>query len=170
MMIEHAAQRIPAVAQQMPPVGDLDGLRRPLAGSIGVGAGPIADDDLDRRMVLEPRGQGLALAVGQQLDPAPALEITEDRAVVAALAPGPVIDPEHTRRERRIEIGLADAAQQGRRADRHADPGGQVRSRIAAQRQGDGVMRGAQAIGMAGSATGDAAAGARRTCGAGRRH
>jgi hypothetical protein len=33
---------------------------------------------------------------------------------VAALAPGPVIDPEHTRRERRIEI--ADAAQQGRRA------------------------------------------------------
>jgi hypothetical protein len=30
-----------------------------------------------------------------------------------------------------------------------------VRSWIAAQRQGDGVMRGAQAIGMAGSATGD---------------
>ena len=112
MVIEHAAERITAVAQQMPPVGDLDGLRRPRAGSIGVGAGPIAHDDLDRRMVLEPRGQGLALPVGQQLDPAPALEITEDRAVVAALAP--VIDPEHTRRERRIEI--ADAAQQGRRA------------------------------------------------------
>ena len=48
MVIEHTAQRITAVAQQMPPVGDLDGLRRPLAGSIGVGAGPIADDDLDR--------------------------------------------------------------------------------------------------------------------------
>jgi hypothetical protein len=48
MMIEHAAQRIPAVAQQMPAIGDLDGLRRPLAGSIGVGAGPIAHDDLDR--------------------------------------------------------------------------------------------------------------------------
>jgi len=30
-----------------------------------------------------------------------------------------------------------------------------VRSWIAAQRQGDGVMRGAQAIGMAGSAPGD---------------
>ena len=59
MVIEHPAQRIAAVAQQMPPVGDLDGLRRPLAGALGVGAGPIAHDDLDRRMVLEPRGQGL---------------------------------------------------------------------------------------------------------------
>jgi hypothetical protein len=155
MVIEHTAERITAVAQQMPPVGDLNGLRRSLAGSIGVGAGPIAHDDLDRWMVLEPRGQGLGRAVGQQVDAAPALEITEDRAVALAFAPGPVIDAEDTRRERRIEIGLADAAQQGRRADRHADPGGHVRSWIAAQRQGDGVMRGAQAIGMAGPATGD---------------
>ena len=61
MVIEHTAERITAVAQQMPPVGDLNGLRRPLAGSIGVGAGTIADDDLDRRMVPEPRGQGLGL-------------------------------------------------------------------------------------------------------------
>jgi hypothetical protein len=114
MVIEHTAQRITAVAQQMPSVGDLNGLRRPLAGAVGVGAGPIADDDLDRWMIPQPRGQGLALPVGQQLDPAPTLEITQDRAVVAALAPGPVIDPEDTRRERRIEI--ADAAQQGRRA------------------------------------------------------
>ena len=112
MVIEHAAERITAVAQQMPPVGDLNGLRRSLAGALGVGAGPIADDDLDRRMVLEPRGQGLGRAIGQQVDPAPALEITEDRAVVAALAP--VINAEHPRRERRLEI--ADAAQQGRRA------------------------------------------------------
>jgi hypothetical protein len=140
MMIEHAAQRLPAVAQQMPTVGDLDGLRRPLAGSIGVGAGPIAHDDLNRRMVPEPRGQGLALPVGQQLDPAPALEITQDRAVVAALAPGPVIDPEYARRGWWSRIDLADAAQQGRAADRHAGAGRQARSRIAAQRQGDGVV------------------------------
>src|SRR3954467_7879323 len=116
MVIEHTAERITAVAQQMPPVRDLNGLWRSLAGSIGVGAGTIADDDLDRRMVLEPRGQGLDRAVGQQVDAAPALEITEDRAVALAFAPGPVIDPEDTRRERRIEIGLADTAQQGRRA------------------------------------------------------
>src|SRR4051812_45079585 len=114
MVIEHTAERITAVAQQMPPVRDLNGLWRSLAGSIGVGAGTIADDDLDRRMVLEPRGQGLDRAVGQQVDAAPALEITEDRAVALAFAPSPVIDAEDTRRERRIEI--ADAAQQGRRA------------------------------------------------------
>ena len=78
MVIEHTAQRITAVAQQMPPVGDLNGLRRPLAGAVGVGAGPIADDDLDRRMIPQPRGQGLGRAVGQQVDAAPALEITQD--------------------------------------------------------------------------------------------
>src|SRR4029453_144879 len=104
MVIEHTAQRITAVAQQMPPAGNLDGLRRPLAGALGVGAGPIADDDLDRRMVLEPRGQGLGRAIGQQVDAAPALEITEDRAVALAFAP--VIDAEDTRRQRRIESGL----------------------------------------------------------------
>src|SRR4051794_31222742 len=113
MVIEHTAERITAVAQQMPPVGDLNGLLRSLAGSLGVGAGPIAHDDLDRRMVLEPRGQGLGRTVGQQVDPAPALEVTEDRAVAPAFAPGPVIDAEDTRRERRSEI--VDAAQQGRR-------------------------------------------------------
>src|SRR5688500_11354484 len=132
----------------MPPVGDLNGLRRPLAGALGVGAGPIAHDDLGWFLSHAAR-----VSAGQQVDPAPALEITEDRAVVAALAPSPVIDPEHTRRERRLEI--ADAAQQGRRADRHAGPGCQTRSRIAAQRQSDGMMRGAQAVGMAGSGTGD---------------
>jgi hypothetical protein len=73
---------------------------------------------------------------------------------MAALAPRPVIDPEHARREGRIEIDRAEAAQQGRRADRHAAPGCQVRSRVAALRQGDGVVNAAQAVGMAGSGTG----------------
>src|SRR3954462_13520618 len=104
MVIEHTAERITAVAQQMPPVGDLNGLRRSLAGSIGVGAGTIADDDVHRRVVPVPPGQGLALPVGQQLDAAPALEMTEDRAVALAFAPGPDIDAEDTRRERPIEI------------------------------------------------------------------
>src|SRR4051812_50106618 len=113
MVIEHTAERITAVTQQMPPVGDLNGLRRSLAGALGVGAGPIADDDLDRRMVLEPRGQGLGRAIGQQVDAAPALEITQDRAVVAALAPSPVIDPEHPRRERRAGDGPPGGAPTG---------------------------------------------------------
>ena len=154
MVLEHTAQRIAGVAQQMPPVRDLDGLRRPLAGPVGVGAGAIAHDDRDGRMVLEPGGQGFALAVGQQIEAAPALEINQDRAVVAAPAPRPVVDPEHTRFWRRRQAGLADAAQQGRAADRHAGPGGQPRARLGARGQGDGMVSRAQPVGMTGSGPG----------------
>jgi hypothetical protein len=154
MVLEHTAQRIAGVAQQMPPVGDLKGLRRPLAGPVGVGAGAIAHDDRDGGMVLEPGGQGLALAVGQQIEAAPTLEINQDRAVVAAPAPRPVIDPKHARCRRRLQAGLADAAQQGRAADRHAGPGGQPRARLGAQGQGDGMVSRAQPVGMTGSGPG----------------
>src|SRR5690242_15948438 len=45
------AQRLPTVAHRMPAVGDPDGRRRPPAGAIGAGAGPVAHDDPDRRML-----------------------------------------------------------------------------------------------------------------------
>src|SRR4051812_18363329 len=77
----------------MPPIGDLDGLWRSLAGSVAIGAGAIAHDDLDGRMVLQPGGQGLGLAVGQQVDDPITLQVAQDRAVALAFAPGPVITP-----------------------------------------------------------------------------
>src|SRR3954465_12773410 len=89
------------------------------------------------------------------IDRYPVTPSIQDRPIVAALAPCPVIDPEHARRERRLRSDLAEAAQQGRRADRHADPGCQVSSRVAALRQGDGVVNGSEAVGMAGAGTGN---------------
>jgi hypothetical protein len=75
---------------------------------------------------------------------------------VAAFAPRPVIDPEHARCRRRLQAALADAAQQGRAADRHAGPGGQPRARLGAQGQGDGLVNRAQPVGMTGSGPGKA--------------
>ena len=80
-------------------------------------------------------------------------QVAQDRAVALAFAL--VINTQDTDRRQGIGRRFTDAAQQGRRADRHAGAGRQARSRIAAQRQGNGVMRGAQALGMAGPATGD---------------
>ena len=80
----------------MPPIRNLDCLRCPLARSVGIGAGPVTHDNLDRGMVREPCCQGFTRAVGQQIDPASAFQITQDRAVTAAFAPRPVIDAEHT--------------------------------------------------------------------------
>jgi hypothetical protein len=47
----------------MKAVGHLDSLRSASPGSISVGAGPIAADDLDAGMGLEPGEDGLGLAV-----------------------------------------------------------------------------------------------------------
>ena len=48
----------------MKPIGHLDGLGRTSPGSISIGSGAIAADDLDAGMGLEPADEGLCLAVG----------------------------------------------------------------------------------------------------------
>ncbi len=100
-------------------------------------------------MLLEPSCQGGGAAVGQQVDDAPAFEVAEDGAVAVALAPRPVVYPEH--RDGRDRLGRAGThtMQQGRAADRHADGGGVAGAGIAAERQADGAVDRPQPIGLA---------------------
>src|SRR5690349_19467851 len=155
MVIEHAAQSIAAVPEEMPPIGDLDGLWRSLAGSVGIGAGTIAHDDLYAGMAPQPYRQGFRLAVGQEIDDAVTFQIAQDRAVVLAFAPRPVINTENTDIRHRIGNRLADAAQQRRGADWDCHLARQARAGIAAQCQGHGVVQGAKAIGVASPGPGD---------------
>lgn len=103
MVVEHTAKCIAAVAQKMPPIRHLDGLWCSLAGSIGIGAGAIAHDDFNGRMVLQPGGQGLSPAVGQQVDDPVTLQVAQDRAVALVLAPGPVINTQDTGRRQGLQ-------------------------------------------------------------------
>jgi hypothetical protein len=155
MVIEHAAQRSTAVAQEMEPIRDLDGLGCSLASPIGVGAGTITHDDLDAGMAPQPDRQGLSLSVGQQIDDAVTFQFAQDRAVALPFAPGPVIDAENTDFRHRIGSCLADATQQCRGTDRDCHRARHARSRIAAQRQGNGVVKGAKAVGMASPGSSD---------------
>lgn len=56
MAIENLHQRLGAVLQQMEAVGDLDRVRSAAAHAVGVGAGPVAGDDLGTGMALQPAG------------------------------------------------------------------------------------------------------------------
>ena len=106
----------------MPAVRDLDGLGRAAPDAVGVSAGAVARDDLDAGMALQPRPDGLRVAVGQQVDRAVALQVDDERAVASPAAPSPVIDAHHARcRGHRHRSGL-DQAQQRVAADRHGKP------------------------------------------------
>ena len=106
-------------------------------------------------MVLQPGGQGLSPAVGQQVDDPVTLQVAQDRAVALALAPGPVINTQDTGRRQGLQRRLTDAAQQGRGADRDRHRARHACSSIAAQCQGDGVVQGTKAIGVASSRLSD---------------
>ncbi len=71
-------------------VGGRDLKRR----SQGIEAAAIPADHLDVRMSSEPSSRGVRLAVGQQVHDLAALQVHDQRAVGAALAPTPVVDPD----------------------------------------------------------------------------
>ncbi|MDR6773333.1 hypothetical protein J2Y49_004085 [Azospirillum sp. BE72] len=65
---ETLTQRIGEIVQEMPAVRDLNGGRYAPADAVGIGARTIAGNDLDAGMSLQPCGDGVGLAVGQQVD------------------------------------------------------------------------------------------------------
>ena len=64
MVAGHGADGIAEVTQQVPAVGDLDGIRRALTHTVRVGAGPVARDDFDPGVLTKLPGQGFGLPVG----------------------------------------------------------------------------------------------------------
>jgi hypothetical protein len=115
---------IAEVAQQMPPVRDLDSLWRSLPDAVGVDAGAIARDDLHTWVPLQPRRKALGPAVRQQVEYPVPLQVDEDGPVAVTAPPSPIIDPEHARGRAWPWRGIATARhpQQRVRADGDGQP------------------------------------------------
>jgi len=142
LTINHGADGIAEVAQQVPPICNLDRIRRTLPHAVRVGTGPVARDNLDAWVLMQPPCQSVGLAVGQKVDHRVALQIDEDRAVATAAAPSPVVNGKDARNARRLSIsaGLAYEPQQRVRAGRHGQPLGQAHAGFAAQQPArDGI-------------------------------
>ena len=101
-----------AVLQQMPPVRDVDGIRRTAPAAIGVARATVAGDHLDAGVGAQPRCKAIRLAVGQQVNDGTAFQVDEDRAVALATLPGPVSTPS----TRGAVSGIVGAPRQTRRS------------------------------------------------------
>ena len=131
MPIESPRHGIVEVAQEMPPIADLDGIRSAGSDAVGIAAGAITGNDLSAGMILQPGRDRVTLAVGQQVDRPVALQIDDDRAVALAPPPGPVIDADDARRRCWFNRHGPDQAQQRVAADRHGEPVGQAGAALA---------------------------------------
>ena len=159
MVLQDTAKGIAGIAQQMPPVRDLEGVRRPTRHPLGIGAGAVAHDDGDAGVGGQPRRQCVGAAVRQPVDDAPAFEVAQDRSVPVALAPGPIIHPQNRHRSGRHVDADAHPVPQRRPADRHAHGPGMTGPWVAAERQTNGPVHGPQPIGLARPRAGDAGQG-----------
>src|SRR5208283_5467563 len=79
----------------MEAVGDLTRLRRAFMGALGKRTATIAADHLDVRMLLKPIRCRARRTNRQKVDHFPPLQVHDDGSVSGALAPRPVIDPDH---------------------------------------------------------------------------
>lgn len=110
---EDGFQNLGHVLHQMEAVGDLHGLRRSATRSLRIGPGTVPRDDLNPGMIAQPPRQGVRLAVGQEGDPPPLLQVNQHGAVGMTLAQRPVIDPKNRRDRAGWHRRGTDQAQQG---------------------------------------------------------
>ena len=123
---------------------------RGLPGSIGIGAGAIAADDLNRRTLLPPRRRRCGLPIRRQIQHAAALQVHENRALTLAFSPGPIVSTEDTDRLYQRGSRASHQTQQRVAADRHRQTMGQARTRFAAQGKPDLLLRLREGCGAAG--------------------
>jgi len=88
-------QGIAQILHQVEMIDGLDRLWRPVPNPLGVEATPIAADDLDTGMRLQPRRNGWDRAIGEQINHVMALEITDNGPKTSPSPPGPFIEPNH---------------------------------------------------------------------------
>ena len=126
-------------------IGDLDGLGSTLCCRSGIQARSITTDDRELGMIIQPGRRRGSIAVREQVRDPVALQIDQQRAVAAALPPGPVIDAQEVRVPSIEERCCTDNPEQRVWACRHAELGSQTGSRFTTCRECDVLERLTQA-------------------------
>ena len=133
--VHQPLQRVTEVAEKVPAVGDLDGIRCSLSGSLRIGSGPITSDDVHPGVLIEPSRHRVSGPIRQEIDDAPTFEIADDRAVAAATTERPVIDADDAGRRMTRQISRPDQAQQRVATGRQGESRRQARSGLTTDRK-----------------------------------
>jgi hypothetical protein len=88
-------QGVAQVPHQVQPIDDLHRLWGAVPNPFGIKPTPIAADDLDTRVCLQPRRDRWGRANGKQVNDLMALEITHNSPKAPASPPGPFVEPNH---------------------------------------------------------------------------
>jgi hypothetical protein len=101
------------VFHQMPPVSDLDRMRkRPLRSDRVAAAATIPGDDADLRLLRQPGLSPSWLPIRQESDCRMSFEVTDQHAVALVASPSPIIDADNRRRPKASRSTSAHHAQQ----------------------------------------------------------
>lgn len=83
------------VLPEVETVGDLDRVRGPGAGALGVRTSPVTADALGAGMFKQSADQGRSITAGQQIEWVAGLAVNQYGAVMLSAAGGEVIDGQH---------------------------------------------------------------------------
>lgn len=133
--VHQPLQRVTEVAEKVPAIGDLDGIRCSLSGSLRIGSGPITSHDFHPGVLIKPSRNRVRPPIRQKIDDAPTFEIADDRAVAAATTERPVVDADDAGRRMTRQISRSDQAQQRVATGRQGEPRRQARSGLTADRK-----------------------------------
>jgi hypothetical protein len=123
------------VFHQVPPIGDLNGVRTAVGGSLPVTGATVARDNHDRRVLRQPPRRRLGVSVRQNVNDASPFQVANDRPVAVAPLPREVINPDDPRFLGWLNSATPDNAQQGVIADGQQQAFRKALSRSTAQRQ-----------------------------------
>lgn len=98
MSVTQGLDGFPKIAEQVPPVSDLDSTRRTLANTVSISTCTIASDDLNARAISQPSGQRCSLTISVKINHPIRLKVDQHGSVVTATPPCPVIDTQNPQR------------------------------------------------------------------------
>jgi hypothetical protein len=101
------------VFEEMPTISDLCSLGRSRGCGVGVARATISGNELDAGVTMQPGGTGATRTIRQERNDAAALKIADDGAVLASLAPCPVINSDCAQWLARARRAPANRSKQG---------------------------------------------------------